>query len=85
MGELTRKERILAAWTGFVISFIAFIFVVSSVVAILQGAPVVLSLLLFALGAAVVPLGGGAAHGAITGRRTKLYNWALNLRTEDQA
>ncbi len=85
MGELTRKERILAAWTGFVVSFIALIIVVSSVVAIAYGAPVVLSLLLLALGVAVVPLGGGAVHGAITGRRTKLYNWALNLRTEDPA
>ena len=82
---LTRAERVLAAWTGFVVSFITFIFIVSSVVAIIYGAPVILSLLVFALGAAVAPLGGGAVHGAITGRRTKLYSWALNLRAEHQA
>ena len=81
-GGLTRAERILAAWTGFVVSFIAFVFIVSSVVAISYGAPVVLSLLLFALGAAVVPLGAGAIHGAIFGRRTKFYSWALNLSNE---
>ena len=80
---LTREERTLAAWKGFLLLLFAPFPILGSVAAMFLSGQPVASLLMFALGAAMAALGGGALHGAKTGRRNTLCMWALKLDDED--